>query len=217
MVEEFFKLDTLIGGWYIDEKVCDDLIKLWPKIANKNNEAYSNGNFMNNEGTSLINKSIKDSDDVSIWEDDPTPEVQAYLKELKQCCLLYEKKYGFTKTLNSWGLTERFNFQHYKPGGGFFNWHFEQNGHWPCNDRVLAWMTYLNDVEEGGTQFFHQGITTVAKKGFTLIWPAGFTHTHRGQITPKTGEKWIMTGWFAWTDKSNLKPDTENLDEYFKK
>ena len=97
MVEEFFKLDTLIGGWYIDEKVCDDLIKLWPKIANENNEAYSNGNFMNNEGTSLINKSIKDSDDVSIWEDDPTPEVQAYLKELKQCCLLYEKNMDLQK------------------------------------------------------------------------------------------------------------------------
>ena len=32
MVEEFFKLDTLIGGWYIDEKVCDDLVKLWPNL-----------------------------------------------------------------------------------------------------------------------------------------------------------------------------------------
>ena len=58
MVEEFFKLDTLIGGWYIDEKVCDDLIKLWPKIANESNKAYSKGNFMNNEGKSLIIKSM---------------------------------------------------------------------------------------------------------------------------------------------------------------
>ena len=217
MVEEFFKLDTLIGGWYIDEKVCDDLVKLWPKIAVKENEAYSKGTFKNNTGESKIDKNIKDSDDVSFWADDPTPEIQAYLKELNKCCPLYEKKFGFAKTLNSWSLIEQFNFQHYNPGGGFFNWHFEQNGNWPTNDRVLAWMTYLNDVEDGGTQFFHQGITTVAKKGFTLIWPAGFTHVHRGQTTPKTGEKWIMTGWFSWSDKSLTKPEVEDLDEYYKK
>ena len=43
MIEEFFKLETLIGGWYIDEKVCDDLVKLWPKVATEKNKAYSKG------------------------------------------------------------------------------------------------------------------------------------------------------------------------------
>ena len=35
MIEENLELNTLIGGWYIDETVCDNLLKLWPKIAFK--------------------------------------------------------------------------------------------------------------------------------------------------------------------------------------
>jgi hypothetical protein len=34
-------------------------------------------------------------------------------------------------------------------------------------------MTYLNDVDDGGTDFLYQKLTTPAKKGLTLIWPAG--------------------------------------------
>jgi hypothetical protein len=31
MKEEKFKLDSFIGGWYIDEKICDDLISFFEK------------------------------------------------------------------------------------------------------------------------------------------------------------------------------------------
>ena len=217
MIEENFELNTLIGGWYIDETVCDNLLKLWPKIATVDNPDYSNGKFRTNDGESKIDRTIKYSDDVSFSHDNPTPEIQSYIGELSKCCQRYEHKFGFTQTLNAWTIVENFNFQHYVKGGGFFNWHYEQNGNWPTNDRVLAWMTYLNDVEEGGTEFFHQGITTVAKKGLTLIWPAGFTHAHRGQTTPKTGEKWIMTGWFSWRDKHLLRPEVEDLNNFYEK
>ena len=61
--------------------------------------------------------------------------------------------------------------------------------------RSLVFMTYLNDVEDGGTEFLYQNLTIPAKKGLTLIWPAFFTHTHKGQIS-KTKEKYIVTGWF---------------------
>ena len=56
-------------------------------------------------------------------------------------------------------------------------------------------MTYLNDVEDGGTEFKYQNLTTPAKKGLTLIWPVYWTHTHRGQIS-NTKTKYITTGWF---------------------
>ena len=58
-------------------------------------------------------------------------------------------------------------------------------------------MTYLNDVEDGGTEFKHQDITTPAEKGLTLIWPSGWTHVHRGQISNRK-EKYIITGWYAF-------------------
>ena len=63
-------------------------------------------------------------------------------------------------------------------------------------------MTYLNDVKDGGTEFLHQNITTPAKKGLTLIWPAFWTHTHRGVIS-KTKEKYIVTGWINFINQLN--------------
>ena len=59
-------------------------------------------------------------------------------------------------------------------------------------------MTYLNDVEnEGETEFYHQKIKVKPQKGLTLIWPADWTHTHRG-IASKIDEKYIITGWFSF-------------------
>jgi hypothetical protein len=62
-------------------------------------------------------------------------------------------------------------------------------------------MTYLNDVEDGGgTEFLNQKLVVHAKKGKTLIWPADWTHTHRGVVSP-TQEKYIITGWLNYMDK----------------
>ena len=58
-------------------------------------------------------------------------------------------------------------------------------------------MTYLNNVKDGGTEFKYQNITAPAHKGLTLIWPAIWTHTHRGQIS-QTESKTIITGWFSY-------------------
>jgi len=58
-------------------------------------------------------------------------------------------------------------------------------------------MTYLNDVDEGGTEFKNQKIKLPARKGLTTIWPTDWTHTHRGVIS-KTQDKYIITGWFNY-------------------
>ena len=49
--------------------------------------------------------------------------------------------------------------------------------------RCFAFMTYLNDVSDGGTEFMYQKLISPAKKGLTMIWPSDWTHTHRGQIS----------------------------------
>ena len=61
--------------------------------------------------------------------------------------------------------------------------------------RALVYMTYLNDVSNGGTEFLYQEFKTEARKGLTLIWPAEWTHTHKGIVSPDK-EKYIITGWF---------------------
>jgi len=79
-------------------------------------------------------------------------------------------------------------------GGGYHVWHCESASRANCN-RILAWTLYLNDVEEGGeTEYLYQHLRIKPKKGTLVIWPAGFTHVHRGN-TPISNEKYIVTGW----------------------
>ena len=51
----------------------------------------------------------------------------------------------------------------------------------PMIGRVLLFMFYLNDVEEGGeTEFYYQNRKIAPKKGSMVVAPGYFTHTHRG-------------------------------------
>ena len=91
------------------------------------------------------------------------------------------------------------NMQHYEVNsGGYPYWHSEAYPDPPHNEalhRMLLFMYYLNDVEEGGeTDFFYQKISIKPQKGTMVIAPAYFTHTHRGNV-PKSSDKYIITSW----------------------
>tara|TARA_R100000008_G_scaffold60596_1_gene38078 strand:- start:349 stop:1071 length:723 start_codon:yes stop_codon:yes gene_type:complete len=65
--------------------------------------------------------------------------------------------------------------------------------------RALVCMTYLNDVREGGeTEWYHQKLKIKPKKGTMVIWPAYFTHQHKGHI-PISNDKYILNMWIAPT------------------
>lgn len=80
------------------------------------------------------------------------------------------------------------------PTQGYHVWHSE-NLDRDCMHRITAFMLYLNDVEEGGeTEFLFESLRVKPTKGTLLIWPAGYTHTHRGN-PPLSGVKYIATAW----------------------
>jgi hypothetical protein len=79
-------------------------------------------------------------------------------------------------------------------GQGYHVWHAETGSRSMCH-RILAWTLYLNDVEEGGeTEFLYYPKRVKPKAGTLVLWPAGFTHTHRGN-PPISNTKYIVTGW----------------------
>lgn len=91
------------------------------------------------------------------------------------------------------------NAQRYAVGeGGYPYWHSEiypQQQSTEALHRVLLFMFYLNDVEDGGeTEFFYQKQKIKPKAGTMVIAPAGFTHTHRGNV-PLSNNKYILTSW----------------------
>jgi hypothetical protein len=84
-----------------------------------------------------------------------------------------------------------------KIGGGYHVWHCE-NTNRRSSGRFLAYTVYLNDVCEGGeTEFLYYPKRVKPKAGSVMIFPSGFTHTHRGN-PPISNEKYIITGWIEF-------------------
>ena len=82
-----------------------------------------------------------------------------------------------------------------EPMEGYHMFHAEDTAE-STRQRVLVWMVYLNDVEEGGeTEFLYQKLRIKPKRNLLVIWPGSFTHLHRGN--PPMSTKYILTGWFS--------------------
>ena len=147
-----------------------------------------------------VNREYKDSIDSKI---NPSRRVfKQYYEQLKIVTSNYIKKFPSCNFYSPWGIIEEGNVQHYRPNGGFKIWHSERvSVKMPTSTRHLVFMTYLNDVTDGGeTEFLNQGIKVSPKEGLTLIWPADWTHTHRGIPSP-TQDKYIITGWFNYLER----------------
>ena len=125
----------------------------------------------------------------------------------------YRDKYEYLNSIDKfsqWRICPSYNIQRYDgKEEGYFSLHNETSGSYPY--RLLAWMVYLNDAE-CGTEFPYQNITITPKKGRTVIWPAAWTHPHRG-VTPNVGVKYIATGWFYHLPKGEPKFDGRHPDE----
>jgi len=115
---------------------------------------------------------------------------------------LYTGKYEFMMELSSWRIYNGYNIQYYGEGGGYKVLHCEHENHAKAMYRILAWMFYLNDAQSG-TYFPHQDVILTPKAGDLWVWPAFWTHAHRG-VTPNVGDKWIATGWCEFDSPTGL-------------
>jgi len=62
-------------------------------------------------------------------------------------------------------------------------------------NRFIVISLYLNTIEKGGeTEFLDQGLRVEAVKNRFVMFPATYTHVHRGN-PPLSGTKYIITGW----------------------
>lgn len=183
---------TFIGSWIINPlSICDELITYFESNQN-----------IQKRGVSLTGEDleIKNTIDITIQPKNislPGNEVfEKYFHNLFSCYQEYVFEWPFLTTFAENLQIGNFNLQRYKNGQHFQRIHAERTG-LDTIHRVFAWMTYLNDVDvkDGGSTFFsHYDLEVQPKKGLTLIWPADWTHAHKGNIL-NADCKYIITGW----------------------
>ena len=91
-----------------------------------------------------------------------------------------------------------YNFKvHYNPVGGYIDWHNDHGGKTESSwKRKLAFIIYLNDLDEGELQFKYFPETKIMPAaGRCLIMPTCWTHTHKADKLFE--EKFILTGFFC--------------------
>ena len=187
-----------IGSWNIEnETLCKEIISFFEenKLLHKAGE------------TGLgVDTSVKKTTDLPIKPSDlkniKFKHINNYINELYKCFIHYQDQWPFVKKIVKDLNIGMFNIQKYSPGDHFSRIHTERNN-LESSHRVFAWMTYLNDVEDGGvTKFHHYDIEVKPEMGKTLIWPAEWTHAHSGEVL-NSGIKYIITGWmhFPHNDK----------------
>ena len=180
------ELINFIETYKMDESLCDKLI-----IYFKKNKEYKHIGVVGRDRT--VNKNIKDSMDVHFYNDSNNEYIKTFFKELSKHLKSYMQKYKIMDSVNTDVCN---NIQYYKPKGGYPLLHYER-GPGESLSRQLVYTLYLNTVtDKGGTEFPYQNVITPAIKGNLIIFPAEFTHPHRG-IVSNTQEKYIATGWIG--------------------
>jgi hypothetical protein len=120
-------------------------------------------------------------------------------KFLDVCVNAYANEFFVLKNIKSI-KSEAVKLQKTPPRGGYHVWHCEADSKYN-SDRILVWTMYLNDIPdgEGETEFLWQGVRVKPKAGTVCIFPAAFTHTHRGNPVYSC-DKYIATGWYCFNE-----------------
>lgn len=125
-----------------------------------------------------------------------------FFSGLQKCYDMYIENYSVLK--GSRIRSSIMKLQKTSPGGGYHIWHGEQNCNLPYDNsanRVLVYMLYLNSLtteEAGETEFLYQKLRIRPEENLMVIWPAAYTHAHRGNVVHGLNDKYIVTGWFYY-------------------
>lgn len=152
-----------------------------------------------------LNKLVKDTDDFVIpknshkWnnirqmlENELEKNVNKYFKKLT-INIFTQNDYDFMNNTNSW--ISVLMIQRYIKNQGKYVYHNDFSLNNDKSYRIITYLWYLNDVEEGGeTEFWDGEFKIKPEKGKLLLFPSTWTFPHSGKM-PISSNKYIITGW----------------------
>ena len=182
---------------YLQEAQGTGRGKIWTRLENegvlpieKDNDTYFLGGGMSDE------LPLMEEDKILMTNDMPI--LQEFNKITWDCYDKYTKEYGILMSEDYHKMSPGVRIQKYKPGQGYHVWHSEAGNF--TSRRMITVALYLNTVEEGGeTEFLYQSTRVSPVQGTLALFPAGWTHPHRGN-PPLKGNKYFMTTWLAFIE-----------------
>ena len=192
------KDNTFIGVYenVLTETQCEEIIDYFEKSSNS----------FSVEGDEM---SHRNDEQLFIYPDSDTKLFNFINESVEKCYNLYMSRYWVIKNNNIHFGQDHLKIQKTSPRGGYHTWHCEINT-LEVVDRCLVWILYLNTIPkgEGETEFLWQGVRIQPKAGTMVIWPAFFTHPHRGNPVYSCS-KYIATGW------GHYQSESEYVEDYF--
>jgi hypothetical protein len=182
----------------IPDDLCDHLIQQFNKSAEVGMVCTRKPEMGNMSGYKVYKDDLVTfSYDMPLDHATSMSNVSVFQRYLQDCYLAYAEEYSASVGDAANHASYMFKVQKTEIGQGYHVWHFEASNRESAG-RLLAWTVYLNDVEEGGeTEFLYQHKRVKPEKGTVCIFPASFTHTHRGN-PPLSNTKYIVTGWYEY-------------------
>jgi len=177
----------------VSKRLCEDAIKLFNKREElgfvKQRQEFDASPKINKDDH-MVTLGQKLSDPFEQYSD----MVLNLQSSVNDCITEYYNEFGILATnFEEAQHCRAMQIQRTSPGEGYHMWHFERNKSYA--HRILAWTVYLNDdFEAGETEFLYQAKRIKPEAGSVCVFPADWTHTHRGN-QPIDGDKYIITGW----------------------
>lgn len=180
------------------EGYCQHLIKEFERLVDSgagSDRQHGEGSLKHAKNDMQLNLNFGVHSAAAFNEQSPE---RMFFDGLQQCYDAYTEEYSVLKDGKITATAMK--MQRTSPGGGYHVWHGEQ-GNGAHAERVLVYMLYLNslgEAEGGETEFLYQRTRIKPEENTMIVWPAAFTHAHRGNTVLGEQSKYIVTGWFYY-------------------
>lgn len=166
----------------LEKSVCDNLIKIF--------ESESNHENINQPGVNF--------DQITLFNNNGSANPKEYhdvLFALQKFKDIYFTKVGLDYFPKSYSYEEVRIKRYQNNGKQLFDTHVDVVDH-QTSKRFLAFLFYLNDVNDGGETVFNFGHVK-AKCGRLLMFPPLWMYPHKGSA-PISGAKYIMSSYLHY-------------------